>query len=235
MVNAIFAKREFFLRELILSASDALAKKRCDKIELTEFEAQPELAIRIIPAADNTLTIEDSGIGTTKKERFLGSFGRSSSIDFYESRQACLSLFGRYGIGLVFRVEERVRVISQTHHDEQFIWEAQVQGPFTVRKDTEMLHGKIKRGTKVICVLIPVMSEVLEIRRLKDLAKKLSIGFPITFGSSVCGERSGERSVLLMTFRWMIDVCHRGEQSKRSHFGAESRDECDDDAIEVIA
>merc|ERR1712099_155781 len=54
-------------------------------------------------------------------------------------------------------------------------------GSFTVQKDTEMVHGEVKRGTKVICYLKEDQSEFLEERRLKDLVKKHSefIGFPI--------------------------------------------------------
>merc|ERR1712099_216057 len=48
-------------------------------------------------------------------------------------------------------------------------------------KDTEMGHGEIKRGTKIIGYLKEDQSEFLEERRLKDLVKKHSefIGFPI--------------------------------------------------------
>merc|ERR1712228_297292 len=48
-------------------------------------------------------------------------------------------------------------------------------------KDTELVHGEVKRGTKVICYLKEDQSEFLEERRLKDLVKKRSefIGFPI--------------------------------------------------------
>ena len=50
-----------------------------------------------------------------------------------------------------------------------------------VQKDTELVHGEIKRGTKIICYLKEDQSEFLEERRLKDLVKKHSefIGFPL--------------------------------------------------------
>merc|ERR1712078_503216 len=60
-------------------------------------------------------------------------------------------------------------------------WESAAGGSFTVQKDTEMVHGEVKRGTKIICYLKEDQSEFLEERRLKDLIKKHSefIGFPI--------------------------------------------------------
>merc|ERR1711988_649322 len=62
-----------------------------------------------------------------------------------------------------------------------------------VQKDTEMVHGEIKRGTKVICYLKEDQSEFLEERRLKDLVKKHSefIGFPI----ELYVEKSKEKEV----------------------------------------
>merc|ERR1711968_178286 len=66
-------------------------------------------------------------------------------------------------------------------------------GSFTVQKDTEMVHGEIKRGTKIICYLKEDQSEFLEERRLKDLIKKHSefIGFPI----ELYVEKSKEKEV----------------------------------------
>ena len=63
----------------------------------------------------------------------------------------------------------------------RYIWESGAGGSFTVQKDTELVHGEIKRGTKIICYLKEDQSEFLEERRLKDLVKKHSefIGFPI--------------------------------------------------------
>merc|ERR1712046_460054 len=59
--------------------------------------------------------------------------------------------------------------------------------------DTEMVHGEVKRGTKIICYLKEDQSEFLEERRLKDLIKKHSefIGFPI----ELYVEKSKEKEV----------------------------------------
>merc|ERR1712210_427971 len=57
----------------------------------------------------------------------------------------------------------------------------------------ELVHGEIKRGTKIICYLKEDQSEFLEERRLKDLVKKHSefIGFPIELDV----EKSQEKEV----------------------------------------
>merc|ERR1711988_1120370 len=83
--------------------------------------------------------------------------------------------------------------ISKNNDDEQYIWESAAGGSFTVQKDTEMVHGEVKRGTKIICYLKEDQSEFLEERRLKDLVKKHSefIGFPI----ELYVEKSKEKEV----------------------------------------
>ena len=45
---------------------------------------------------------------------------------------------------------------------------------FTVQKDTEVTHGKVKGGTKITCFLKENQLEFSETRRQKDLAKKYS-------------------------------------------------------------
>merc|ERR550514_1041651 len=58
-----------------------------------------------------------------------------------------------------YLVSDKVRVISKHNDDEQYVWESAAGGSFTVQKDTEMVHGEVKRGTKIICYLKEDQSE----------------------------------------------------------------------------
>ncbi|CAN1337465.1 Heat shock protein 81-1 [Linum perenne] len=166
IINTFYSNKEIFLRELISNSSDALDKIRFESLtDKSKLDGQPEFFIRLVPdKANGTLSIIDSGVGMTKADLVnnLGTIARSGTKEFMEALQA-----------------DKVIVTTKHNDDEQYVWESQAGGSFSVTRDVD--GEQLGRGTKITLYLKEDQLEYLEERRIKDLVKKHSefISYPI--------------------------------------------------------
>jgi len=188
LIHSLYTNREIFLRELISNASDALVRVDFEMLTRRDIlDPDAELSIRVIPNKDDdTLVIEDTGIGMNRQEleEDLGTIAKSGAKAFMaatqESAKNLSDIIGQFGVGFysAFMVADWIRVESRSYlpEAEAYAWQSAGADTFTIEP-----VEKANRGTRVIIKLKDDAKEFLESGRLRDIIRKHSdfIAFPI--------------------------------------------------------
>lgn len=181
IINTFYSNKDIFLRELISNASDAIEKARhkllVEKKELRDFY------INITSSkSDNTLIIEDNGIGMSKEELIsnLGTIANSGTKDFMqklieEQKSDTSGMIGQFGVGFysAYLVSENVKMYSG-----KYCWESKAGGTFII---TELDNPVSEHGCKIVISIKDDCCEYLEEKKLKDIVETHSqfIEYPI--------------------------------------------------------
>ncbi|MEA2063656.1 MAG: molecular chaperone HtpG [Gemmatimonadota bacterium] len=182
-IHSLYTQKEFFLRELISNASDAIDTLRFDALTDEKLrQEQSEWKIKIIPDEKaGTLTISDNGIGMDRQEIIvnLGTVAKSGTRELVEklknaeSRQQ-LELIGQFGVGFYasFMVADKVTVISRRAgrtEEDAVEWTSDGQGAFSV-----VSARRESAGTDVILHLRKQDRDYLQPGRISQIVRKFS-------------------------------------------------------------
>lgn len=188
VINSLYTDKEVFIRELVSNASDALEKLRY--LQLTKKEVyDEELPLEISITTDdkeNTITIEDHGIGMTSDDLKdnLGTIAHSGSKAFLNAvkkgEDVNQNLIGQFGVGFysVFMVAKSVEVYTHnwTKTAKSLLWKSDGSGTYEI----ESAKG-VRRGTKIVVHLKDEDKEFSNSERVKHVLTHYSsfVQFPI--------------------------------------------------------
>ncbi|CAK4085412.1 unnamed protein product [Aphanomyces euteiches] len=198
VTHSIYTDKEVFVRELISNASDALEKFRHHQAVGSSL-LTPEIEPKIIITTDttnNTLTIEDTGVGMSKEELIqnLGTIARSGSKAFMEQLKkeaptettaAATGIIGKFGVGFysAFMVADKVEVYSASALGDGsgHVWSSDGSGSFEVRA-----VENVGRGSKIVMHMKEACKDYAKPERVESIIKKYSnfVAFPIVLNGT---------------------------------------------------
>ena len=189
MIHSLYSNKEIFLRELISNASDAAEKLRFEALSNADlYENDGDLRIRVsADEENNTITIEDNGIGMSRDEviEHLGTIAKSGTASFLQNLTGDAAkdsqLIGQFGVGFysAFIVADQVDLYTRRaglDAAEGVHWSSKGEGEFDIAT-----IDKPERGTRIVMKLKEDAKEFASDWRLRSLVTKYSdhIAMPV--------------------------------------------------------
>jgi molecular chaperone HtpG len=189
IIHNFYSSKDIFIRELISNASDALDKVKHESLNKPQYlDTSTDFSIKIQANKDNnTLVIEDSGIGMTHDDlvNCLGTIAKSGTEEFVKNMLSSDSskskLIGQFGVGFysAFLISDRVQVFTKhPESDKVLLWESDAVSGYTIN---QVDNDTLTRGSRIVLHVKPDQIEYLEDSKITEIVKKHSefISYPI--------------------------------------------------------
>lgn len=181
----LYSDHEIFLRELVANAVDATGKIKTLS-GTGEFKGElGDLTIKVSADSDNnTLVIEDRGIGMTAEEvdKYINQIAFSGAGEFIEKYKDA-NIIGHFGLGFysAFMVSKKVVIESLSWREgaKPVVWECEGDPEFTMSEG-----DRTQRGTKITLYLDDESKEFATSYKVNELLNKYCkfMPIPIAFG-----------------------------------------------------
>ena len=181
----LYSDHEIFLRELVANAVDATGKIKTLS-GTGEFKGElGDLTIKVSADSDNnTLVIEDRGIGMTAEEvdKYINQIAFSGAGEFIEKYKDA-NIIGHFGLGFysAFMVSKKVVIESLSWREDAkpVVWECEGDPEFTMSEG-----DRTQRGTKITLYLDDESKEFATSYKVNELLNKYCkfMPVPIAFG-----------------------------------------------------
>jgi len=198
VAKSLYSENEVFIRELVSNASDALEKLRYSQLTSSGGSDESVANLQVTLTTDkheNTLTIQDSGIGMTREElmRNLGTIAKSGSKDFLKEvaskGEDNSSIIGQFGVGFYssFMVANKVVVHSKSclPGSQGYRWTSDGGVSYEISEAED-----VDVGTKVVIHLKADCRKFSDESKVKEIVDKYSsfVSFPIQLNGTVLNE-----------------------------------------------
>ena len=171
----LYSEKDIFLREIVANASDAITKMQ-KLVDLGETKNKGAYRITVTTdSKENTLTVEDNGIGMTAEEveAYITQIAYSGAADFVEKYEKAGGdgIIGHFGLGFysAYMVSENIEIFTKSYRKgaKAVHWESDGNSIYTLKE-----CDKATRGTKIVMHLASEEKEFAHEGTVRSLLRK---------------------------------------------------------------
>ena len=184
----LYSEKDIFLREIVSNAADAITKlKRLSSLGIRSSDESYSINVTL-DSENQTLTVEDNGIGMTEEEllKYICNIALSGAVEFiqkYENENDASKngIIGHFGLGFYssLMVSNKVEIITKSYTDAPAVhWVCSDEGQYEINTAEKEAHG-----TAVIMHISDDEKEYLSTSKIRAILEKYCsfIGVPIYY------------------------------------------------------